>query len=49
MNQGAYSLSYAHRFMRPTGRAVALEPDGTLTLEKDLEPLATWLGQDPTR
>jgi diaminopimelate decarboxylase len=49
MNQGAYSLSYAHRFMRPTGRAVALEPDGTLTLEKDLEPLATWLGQDPAR
>jgi diaminopimelate decarboxylase len=49
MNQGAYSLSYAHRFMRPTGRAVALEPDGTLTLEKDLEPLATWLGQDPSR
>jgi diaminopimelate decarboxylase len=49
MNQGAYSLSYAHRFMRPTGRAVALEPDGRLTLEKDLEPLATWLGQDPSR
>jgi len=44
LNQGAYSLSYAHRFMRPTARAVALEPDGTLTLEKEIEPLATWLG-----
>jgi diaminopimelate decarboxylase len=46
LNQGAYTLSYAHRFMRPTGRVVALEPDGSLTLEKDLEPLATWLGTD---
>jgi diaminopimelate decarboxylase len=44
LNQGAYTLSYAHRFMRPTARAVALEPDGTLTLEKEIEPLATWLG-----
>ncbi len=47
LNQGAYTLSYAHRFMRPTGRAVALEPDGTLVLEKDVEPLATWLGTEP--
>jgi hypothetical protein len=30
--------------MRPTARAVALEPDGTLTLEKEVEPLADWLG-----
>ncbi len=44
LNQGAYTLSYAHRFMRPTARAVALEPDGTLTLAKEVEPLATWLG-----
>ena len=47
LNQGAYTLSYAHRFMRPTGRAVALEPDGSLVLEKDIEPLATWLGTTP--
>lgn len=47
MNQGAYTLSYAHRFMRPTGRAVALEPDGSLVLEKDVEPLTTWLGTAP--
>jgi hypothetical protein len=30
--------------MRPTARAVALEPDGTLNLEKEVEPLADWLG-----
>jgi hypothetical protein len=30
--------------MCPTMRGVALEPDGTLTLEKEIEPLATWLG-----
>jgi diaminopimelate decarboxylase len=47
LNQGAYTLSYAHRFMRPTGRAVALEPDGSLVLEKDIEPLPTWLGTTP--
>lgn len=47
LNQGAYTLSYAHRFMRPTGRAVALEPDGSLVLEKDIEPLVTWLGTTP--
>ncbi len=47
LNQGAYTLSYAHRFMRPTGRAIALEPDGTLTLEKDAEPLGIWLGTEP--
>jgi diaminopimelate decarboxylase len=47
LNQGAYTLSYAHRFMRPTARAVALEPDGTLTLAKEIEPLPTWLGAEP--
>jgi diaminopimelate decarboxylase len=47
LNQGAYTLSYAHRFMRPTGRAIALEPDGSLVLEKDVEPLVTWLGTTP--